>query len=315
MRCTWSHRTSMSSGFSITGTQGGGAHHPLLHCRFKQPNGCYKCGVHGHTVRQCLSYSMPSSLASNNPIFLRAQINQTHRNVVLDTGSGTTIINHKFLKQIQHELFRSISTFYSSANCTKINIIGEILLEIKINNICTHVTAAVAQDLVTDLLLGTDWINRYVRSIDITNKTITIHDNMGYTSTTPIIQPPDSSCLSVSLLNPITFPPAPQYFHNLHGYLSDLTDVTRRNITGTQQRYKSRFNANRSNPVYQINDLVLVKTIRSRHKFDIRHEGPFRIIQRIGDKTYVVQHTHISDYTRQVTVDFLIPLIERKSTT
>ena len=179
MRCTWSHRTSMSSGFSITGTQGGGA----------------------------LSYSMPSSLASNNPIFLRAQINQTHRNVVLDTGSGTTIINHKFLKQIQHELFRSISTFYSSANCTKINIIGEILLEIKINNICTHVNAAVAQDLVTDLLLGTDWINRYVRSIDITNKTITIHDNMGYTSTTPIIQPPDSSCLSVSLLNPITLPP------------------------------------------------------------------------------------------------------------
>ena len=113
----------------------------------------------------------------------------------------------------------------------------------------------------------------------------------------------------------VSFPPAPQYFHNLHGYLSDLTDVTRRNITGTQQRYKSRFNANRSNPVYQINDLVLVKTIRSRHKFDIRHEGPFRIIQRIGDKTYVVQHTHISDYTRQVTVDFLIPLIERKSTT
>ena len=113
----------------------------------------------------------------------------------------------------------------------------------------------------------------------------------------------------------VSFPPAPQYFHNLHGYLSDLADVTRRNITGTQQRYKSRFNANRSNPVYQINDLVLVKTIRSRHKFDIRHEGPFRIIQRIGDKTYVIQHTHISDYTRQVTVDFLIPLIERKSTT
>lgn len=113
----------------------------------------------------------------------------------------------------------------------------------------------------------------------------------------------------------VSFQPASQYFNNLHRSLSNLTDVTRRNITATQQRYKSRFDANRLNPVYQINDLVLVKTIRSRHKFDIRHEGPFRIIKRIGDKTYVVQHTHISDYTRQVTVDFLIPLIERKSTT
>ena len=29
------------------------SNHRTINCRFKQPNGCYKCGVHGHTVRQC----------------------------------------------------------------------------------------------------------------------------------------------------------------------------------------------------------------------------------------------------------------------
>ena len=71
---------------------------------------------------------------------------------------------------------------------------------------------------------------------------------------------------------------------------------------------------NRSNPVYQINDIILVKTIHPRRKFDIRHEGPYRVIQRLGDKTYLVQHTHLHHYVRQVTVDSIISLIERKFT-
>jgi hypothetical protein len=112
----------------------------------------------------------------------------------------------------------------------------------------------------------------------------------------------------------VSLPHDPYYPNKLNQYISNLTDITRRNITTTQQRYKSRFNTNRSNPVYQINDIVLVKTIHPRCKFDVRHEGPYRIIQRLGDKTYLVQHTQLLDSVRQVTVDSIISLVERKST-
>jgi transposase InsO family protein len=110
----------------------------------------------------------------------------------------------------------------------------------------------------------------------------------------------------------VSLPADPHYSTKLHQYISNLTNITKHNITTAQQRYKSRFDTNRSNPVYKINDIVLVKTIHPRHKFDIRHEGPYRIIQRLGDKTYIVQHTHVQDYVRQVTVDSIIPLVERK---
>lgn len=63
----------------------------------------------------------------------------------------------------------------------------------------------------------------------------------------------------------VSFQNDSQYINNLRRYLSNLTDITQRNITATEQRYKSRFNTNRSRPMYQINDVVLVKSICSHH--------------------------------------------------
>jgi len=150
---------------------------------------------------------MPSSIISNNPVFIRAQINNVYRHIVLDTGSGTTIIHHRFLKQIQHNGFRFIPSSYSSANCTSLTIIGEVDLHIKINNLLTTITAAVATSLVTDLLLGTDWINMYAQSLDILNQTLTIHDTHNQCTTTPLIRQFDSSTTSpVTLINSLILP-------------------------------------------------------------------------------------------------------------
>jgi transposase InsO family protein len=167
------------SGFSITGTSDGGVP----------------------------SYLMPSSIISNDPIFIRAQINNVYRQIILDTGSGTTIIHHRFLKQIQHDGFRPIPSSYSSANGTTLAILGEVDLNIKINNILTTITAAVATCLVTDLLLGTDWINKYVTSLDIINQTLNIHDTHGQCTNTPLIRLFNSSTSSpVTLSNSVTIP-------------------------------------------------------------------------------------------------------------
>ena len=103
----------------------------------------------------------------------------------------------------------------------------------------------------------------------------------------------------------------PEHSRKLNQYLSSLNDQAKQNITSNQERYKQRYNTNRSNPSYQINDLVLVKTLNTRHKFDIRYEGPFKIIKEITPKTFIIQHIRKPTLSRQVTTDVLLPIFQR----
>jgi len=89
--------------------------------------------------------------------------------------------------------------------------------------------------------------------------------------------------------------------------------VQKKNIIQQQAKYKERYDRHRTNPTYKINDLVLIKTFNRRNKFDIRYEGPFRIIKQLGTKTFLVKHTKKSTYIRQVTIDVVISLFERKN--
>ncbi|CAF0910312.1 unnamed protein product [Rotaria sordida] len=102
-----------------------------------------------------------------------------------------------------------------------------------------------------------------------------------------------------------------EYVKKLNQFLSKLNEQAKLNIIKNQERYKQRYDTNRSDPLYNIGDLVLVKTLSMRHKFDIRYEGPFRIIERLTPKTFIVQHIKKSTLHRQVTTDVLIPIFER----
>ncbi|CAF1557917.1 unnamed protein product [Didymodactylos carnosus] len=103
----------------------------------------------------------------------------------------------------------------------------------------------------------------------------------------------------------------PEHCNKLNKYLSSLTEQAKQNISKSQQQYKQRYDANRSNPKYNIGDLILVKTLNPRHKFDIRHEGPFKIVQQLGPKTFIIEHVKKTTLQRQVTVDAIIPLFQR----
>ncbi|CAF1415622.1 unnamed protein product [Rotaria sordida] len=102
-----------------------------------------------------------------------------------------------------------------------------------------------------------------------------------------------------------------EHVKKLQQFLSKLNEQAKFNIIKNQERYKQRYDINRSDPSYQIGDLVLVKTLNIRHKFDIRYEGPFRIIQIITPKTFIVQHVKKPTLYRQVTTDVLLPIFER----
>ncbi|CAF3398661.1 unnamed protein product [Rotaria sp. Silwood2] len=102
-----------------------------------------------------------------------------------------------------------------------------------------------------------------------------------------------------------------EHVKKLSQFLSQLNEQAKINITKNQDRYKQRYDENRSDPSYNIGDLVLVKTLHIRYKFDTRYEGPFRIIQIITPKTFIVQHVKKLTLYRQVTTDVLLPIFER----
>lgn len=111
----------------------------------------------------------------------------------------------------------------------------------------------------------------------------------------------------------VSLPDHSEYRLHLNDHLSILTEQTKNNIIQQQARYKLRYDKNREEPTYEIGDLVLLKVLNRRRKFDVRQEGPFRVIQRLAQKTYVVEHVYESTVRRQVTSDIMVKVTERRN--
>jgi transposase InsO family protein len=103
----------------------------------------------------------------------------------------------------------------------------------------------------------------------------------------------------------------PEHAQKLSKYMDILNEQAKQNIIMNQRRYKEHYDRNRPDPTYNVNDLVLVKTLNTRSKFDLRYEGPFRIIKQITPKTFIVQHIKKTTLHRQVTTDVLLPIFQR----
>ncbi|CAF3962886.1 unnamed protein product, partial [Rotaria sp. Silwood1] len=135
-------------------------------------------------------FSIPSKLSSS--IFIYVQVNNRQQHAIIDTGSAVTIINQQLLKEIYHKKFIYRKKSHKSANCTSINIIGEIEVEVKIQGHKTLILADVATNLVTELLLGNDWITENNVIIHSPQQRILLTDKYRrIIATTPFIKPPD----------------------------------------------------------------------------------------------------------------------------
>ena len=157
--------------------------------------------------------SIPSKVSS--PIFIRVQVNNKKQHAIIDTGSAVTIINKKLLKTIHHKTFVYKQKLHKSANSTSIDIIGEIQLEIKIQGYKTLVLADVATNLITDLVLGNDWIAQNNVIINSPQRHIFLLDNYyRILAGAPFTQPPDLQ-LPVLLTDEITLPPYSEKLINM----------------------------------------------------------------------------------------------------
>jgi len=140
-----------------------------------------------------------------NPIFVKIICNNTPQDALIDTGSAITIIHKDLLNNIPHEKFIQKTKNHLSANCSTLNIIGEIPLEINVNGKKTKVIADVTTNLVTNLILGSDWIQQNNVYILTPEKRIMIR-SQGKEVSTPFVKPPILN-YPVTLINHITLPP------------------------------------------------------------------------------------------------------------
>ncbi|CAF1631598.1 unnamed protein product, partial [Didymodactylos carnosus] len=92
------------------------------------------------------------------------------------------------------------------ANCTSLDIIGEIQLEIKVGRQKTLISADVASNLVADLILGHDWLKQNNAIIDVPNQQLTLINPTGQNTVTHFTQPPHLQ-FPVLLIDQITLSP------------------------------------------------------------------------------------------------------------
>ncbi|CAM2708521.1 unnamed protein product [Rotaria socialis] len=182
-------------------------------------------------------------------------LNNKQHEAIIDTGSAGTIINHQLLKKIYHKNFIYKNKLHKSANCSSINIIGEIELEIKIQGHKTYILADVATNLITDLLLGNDWIYPNNVMIDSPQQHIFLmNENRKVIVSTPFVKPKQLR-LPVLLTEEITLPPKSEKCINIK-ILSSMNQTPEALFEPTRHLH--------SKAIFLINALVKVEENRSR---------------------------------------------------
>jgi predicted aspartyl protease len=139
-----------------------------------------------------------------HPIFVKIRCNNIPQEALIDTGSAVTIIHKSLLNKIPHNQLKPKRETHLSASCATVDIIGETLLEINMNGIQTRVVADVAVNLITDLILGNDWIQSNDVYILTPERRIMMRQR-GKQASAPFIKPPLLN-VPVTLINRITIP-------------------------------------------------------------------------------------------------------------
>ncbi|CAF0884011.1 unnamed protein product [Didymodactylos carnosus] len=140
----------------------GRPNHRTINCWHKKHNGCFKSGAPDGGVP--MKKQQPSSSAC--PVIIKVRINNTPQTAIVDTGAATTIVHQNVLKHLRHrKIQKSANTFMTATN-TAIHTTGTVDLIVDIGSFRTYVTAEVSTNLVTNVLLGNDWIQKNKINID-----------------------------------------------------------------------------------------------------------------------------------------------------
>ena len=122
---------------------------------------------------------------------INIEANNRPTNAIIDTGSAISIIHQNFLKTIEHKDFKPSQKQCHTANSTSLNIIGKIEIEVKVKYIPTRINLYVSSDLVTNIILGNDWIDSHHVHLYGDRKYLTIPNKNGKPIIIPYVKPND----------------------------------------------------------------------------------------------------------------------------
>ncbi|CAF3145732.1 unnamed protein product [Rotaria sp. Silwood2] len=141
-----------------------------------------------------------------------------------------------FLKTIHHHNFLYQTHLCQTANSTPLNLIGQTKLEIQIKSIKTCITAHVATNLITSILLGNDWINSNHVHLYGDQKKLTIPDQHGQLISIPCVEPTSINYPAL-LLRQVTLPPHSQTLVDITCQISNAHNL----IFEPYERHVSKF--------------------------------------------------------------------------
>ncbi|CAF2268986.1 unnamed protein product, partial [Rotaria magnacalcarata] len=129
---------------------------------------------------------------------------------------------------------------------------------------------------------------------------------------------PYESAFNRQIISPFEFPSSEitmlkphDYWEKADKFKEVAIHAAQFNIKQQQQQLsKRRYDKGRASPIYTLDEIVWIKILSGRSKLDPRYHGPFRIIKRITDVKYIVEHTQ-DHYQKEEHVNNFIPFYER----
>jgi len=104
-------------------------------------------------------------------------INSQKVEVIIDTGAATNIITKALLKKLGLEIERESNARFKIANGAKAASLGEVDIEIEIDEWVIPTTLQVIDSIENDLLLGTAWLSLIKGKVDFQQKELTFEIN------------------------------------------------------------------------------------------------------------------------------------------
>ncbi|CAF1644527.1 unnamed protein product, partial [Didymodactylos carnosus] len=126
---------------------------------------------------------------------------------LVDTGATHSFITQGTLGKLRHSpIHSSKSTAHLADQNTSLKILGEVKLNIRVNDVTTPITALVVKSLNADFILGGNWCHDTGARIEYDKQQVSIRSYYGR-SYIPYDKQIDTLALDLKLLNSVSIPP------------------------------------------------------------------------------------------------------------